>query len=378
MTPPAQFVPSSPFAGRLQEGERLLWEGMPDPRQFGLPKVVAGMLLVIPALPLVLLAESWKTGTPLVWLSVKTLVISTLTFVGMAIYLYQQSRSQAEAAAYALSNRRVFIRRLEMLTSQDWRPKIDEFALPALRPKLRMLGGGLGTITFGSPVWQYERAFRAIPEAAEVFALLTETRAALAGSDAAPSGPYYAQTKAKPTVPAPFALADLLRAGETLLWEGGMDQECLWREERWGMTALIVVLSAAGGVALFLNGWWSVMWQILILLGLAAAGYALTWYGCAKTANNRRYALTNQRVLVVKGANGSRPQTEERELRETAAMKLKAGRDGFGTVIFEKKTRFVWHGQGGTVETYEFSFKHIADAQAVFAQIQTARTQLKR
>lgn len=90
-------------------------------------------------------------------------------------------------------------------------------------------------------------------------------------------------------------------------------------------------------------------------------------------SRNRRYVLTNQRVLVVKGASGPRSHTEERELWETAAMKLKAGRDGFGTVIFEKKTRFVWHGQSGTVETYEFSFKHVADAQSVFEKIEAAR-----
>lgn len=374
MPPPAQFVPSSPFAGRLQEGERLLWEGMPDPRLFALPKVVVGLLVIIPVLPLMFLLESSRTGTPLVWLSVKTLAVSVFTFVVMAVYLYQQSRSQAQAAAYALSDRRVFIRRLERLTSQDWRPKIDEISLLAVQPKLRTLGGGRGTITFGGPVWQYERAFRAIPEAAEVFALLTEARAALAGPDAAPSGPYYAQTKAKPTAPAPFALADLLRAGETVLWEGGMSHTRYFWGQLGVMTFVAVVFSSLAGIFLALRGGWTPLWQGLIFVGLAAACYALAWFEGGSMARNRRYVLTNQRVLVVKGANGSRPQTEERELWETAAMKLKAGRDGFGTVIFEKKTRFVWHGQSGTVETYEFSFKHVADAQSVFEQIQAART----
>lgn len=375
--PPIQYAPPSPFAGRLQEGERLLWEGVPDTRLFALPKVVAGLLVIIPVLPLVLLAESWKTGTPLVWLSAKTLVVSVLVFVLMAVYLYQQSRSQAEAAAYALSNRRVFIRRMERLTSQDWRPRIDEFALPTLRPKLRTLGGGRGAITFGGPVWQYEKAFRAIPEAAAVFGLLTSARAALAGPSTALSGPYYAQTKTKPTAPAPSKIADGLRAGETILWEGGMDHARYFWGQIGMMTFVAVVFSSLAGIFLALRGGWTPLWQGLIFASLAAACYAVAWFEGGSMARNRRYILTNQRVLVVKGANGPRPQTDERELWETAAMKLKAGRDGFGTVIFEKKTRFVWHGQSGTVETYEFSFKAVADAQAVFAQIQTARLELK-
>ncbi len=377
MTPPAHSVPPSPFAGRLQEGERLLWEGTPDPRLFALPKIVTGLLVIIPVLPLVFLAESARTGTPLVWLSAKTLVVSVLTFVGMAVYLYQQSRSQAQAAAYALSDRRVFIRRLERLTSQDWRPRVDEFALPALRPKLRILGGGRGTITFGGPVWQYERGFRAIPDAAEVFALLTEARAALAGPGTAQSGPYYAQAKAKPTAPAPFSLADLLRAGETVLWEGGMDAATDRRAGAWALPGIAVVMAAIGGWILSWFGGWTWLWQTLIFVGSSAvvAAVARSDY---RSPNGPRYVLTSQRVLVLHGMKQGQPtKTEERELWETAAMKLKAGRDGFGTVIFEKKTRFVWHGQSGTVETYEFSFKHIADAGAVFAQIQAARTEMK-
>lgn len=378
MTPSAQFIPASAFAGRLQEGERLLWEGRPDPHLFALPKVVTGLLVIIPVLPLMLLAESWKTGTPLVWLSAKTLVVSVLVFGFMAVYIYQQSRSQAQTAAYALSNRRIFIRRLERLTSQDWRPRVDEISLLAVRPKLRTLGGGRGTITFGGPVWRYERAFRAIPEAAEAFARLTEARAALAGPDAAPSGPYYAQTKAKPAAPASFVIADGLRSGETVLWEGRMNHARYFQGQLAIMTFTGIVFSAMAGVFLSLRGGWTPLWQGLILVGFVAACYAIAWFEGGSMARNLRYILTSQRVLVVKGANGSRPQTDERELRETAAMKLKAARDGFGTVIFEKKTRFVWHGQSGTVETYEFSFKHVADAAAVFAQIQTARTQGKR
>ena len=374
MTPPAQSVPSSPFARRLQEGERLLWEGTPDPRLFALPKVLTGLLVIIPILPLVFLAESWKTGTPLVWLSVKTLVVSVLTFVGMAIYLYQQSRSQAQAAAYALSNRRVFIRRLERLTSQDWRPKIDEISLLSVQPKLRTLGGGRGTVTFGGPVWQYERAFRGISDAAEVFALLTEARAALAGPDAAPSGPYYAQTRAKLTAPVLFALADLLRAGETVLWEGGMDAATDRRAQTWALPVIALVMAAIGGWVLSWFGGWTWLWQALILGGSGAVVAAVT-RSDYRSPNGPRYALTSQRVLVLHGMKQGQPtKSEERELWETAAMKLKAGRDGFGTVIFEKKTRFVWHGQSGTVETYEFSFKHVADAQSVFEQIEAART----
>ena len=375
MTPPARSFAPSPFAGRLQEGERLLWEGTPNPRLFALPQFVTGLLVIIPILPLVFVVESWRTGTPLVWLSAKTLVVSVLSVVFMAVFLYRQGRSQAQTAACALSNRRVFIRRLERLTSQDWRPRVDEISLLVVQPKLKMLGGGRGTITFGRSVRKYEQAFRAIPDAAEVFALLTEAQAALAGPDTVPSGPYYAQTKTKPAAPTPLAIADSLRAAETVLWEGRMNHTRYFRGQLGMMTFTAVVFSAMAGGYLFTQGWWTALWQGLILVGFVAACYAVAWFEGGSMARNRRYILTNQRVLVVKNANALHLQTDERELRETAAMKLKAGRDGFGTVLFEKKTRFVWHGQSGTVETYEFSFKHVADAPAVFAQIQTARTE---
>lgn len=83
--------------------------------------------------------------------------------------------------------------------------------------------------------------------------------------------------------------------------------------------------------------------------------------------------MTNRRVLIIKNMSSSKPQIEERELPETQAMRLKHGRDGLGTIIFEKKTRFVWTGQSGTIETYEFSFKHIANAEAVYGLIQAAQ-----
>ena len=59
-------------------------------------------------------------------------------------------------------------------------------------------------------------------------------------------------------------------------------------------------------------------------------------------------------------------------LLETRSMRLKRGRNGFGTIIFEKITRLTG-ALGQDWETYEFSFQHIADVEMVFGLIQAAR-----
>lgn len=50
-------------------------------------------------------------------------------------------------------------------------------------------------------------------------------------------------------------------------------------------------------------------------------------------------------------------------------MRLKRGRNGFGTIIFEKITRLV----GQDLETYEFSFQQVADVEAVYGLIRAAQ-----
>lgn len=163
-------LPMPRFADRLQAGERLLWEGRPNYHWFIWPKVIAGSLLLLPFLPPLMYLESLRYGTPLIWLSFKTLFLSLLIYLGTIVYLYQQSKAQAQAAAYAFSNRRLFVRRLERLTSQDWRPCIDEIPLAGVRLHLRPLGGGFSTITLGASVLNYEKALRGIPDAGTVFA----------------------------------------------------------------------------------------------------------------------------------------------------------------------------------------------------------------
>lgn len=219
-------LPMPPFAERLQEGKRLLWEGRPDLRRFIQPKAVAIWLLSLPLIPLLVLLEDWKTSGGIPMTSPVSWTIAVGAWIIGSWFTTGQTRAQARTAAYALTNRRIFIRRLERLTSQDWRPRIDEISLGAVQPRLRSLGGDLGTITLGAPIWNYERALRAIPNAAAAFALLTEAQAALllpeAGSQQ-PSGPYYAHTKPQARSETAWKLEDLLRRGETILWQGNMD-----------------------------------------------------------------------------------------------------------------------------------------------------------
>lgn len=364
-------LPLPDFAARLGEGEELLWQGQPDPALFVWPQVLVGALLLLPILPMAFWLESLKTGAALTLRSPVTWVIMAVSWLVASGYASQEVRSQARIAGYALTNRRIFIRSLERQTSQDWRPRIDDYPLTTLRPRLLPLGGGRGSITFGFPLRRYELAFRGIADAAGVFARLTEARQALLGPEA--ETPYYQQ---KPTpLPSPEAapLTDHLRRGERILWQGRMDPAQHWRSERQGLIGLIVLVSLLGGDALYLGGWWTPLRQALLTAGVSLVSYPLAWAGTRRGARGREYALTNQRVLVIKDMGGGRRSVEERELRETAGMRLARGRDGFGTIIFEKKTRWVWHGQGATRETYEFSFKHIPEAETVYARIAAAR-----
>lgn len=362
-------LPMPSFTARLQEGEQILWQGQPDLRLFVWPKVIGGSLLALPLLPPIIWLESWRRGTPPAWTSAPTLIICVLTWVGVTAYLRQQAREQTRAAAYALTNRRIFIRRLERLTSQDWRLKVDEIPLTRVRPGLRILGGGRGTITLGTRLWEYEKALRGIAGAAEVFAQLTEARAALAGLES--EGPYYAKTNmAQPDVA--WTLGSLLRRGETILWQGQMDAATDARSGHWIVPIRALVLAAVGGGILSLFAGWTWPWQALILAASFAVVLPVARSDARTPGKRPEYALTDRRVLVIHNPQHRQPNVEERELPETADMRLVPGRDGYGTVIFEKKTRFVWHGQSGTVETYEFSFKHIADAKAVFAQVRAA------
>lgn len=364
-------MPMPSFAERLQEGEQLLWEGWPNVRRFVRPKAVAIWILSLPLIPFLVLLGVWKTSGSLTMTSPIFWIIAVGAWAFGSWVSTEPIRVQARMAAYAVTDRRIFIRRLERLTSQDWRPRIDEIPLGAVQPRLRSLGGDFGTITLGAPIWNYERALRGIPSAAAVFALLTEAQAMLPLPDmpGQTTGPYYAQTKPVAHPVTAWKLEDRLRRGETILWQGGMDAAWLERVERGRLIVLVVLASAAGGTILFLNGWWSPVWQALVVVGAAAIGYSLARLGYARTARNRRYALTSRRVFVIKNAAGKTPKIEERELPETDKMWLARERNGFGTIVFEKKTRIV----GNTVETYEFSFKHIADAEAVFGQIAAAR-----
>ena len=192
----AVLVTEPDFADRLQDGERILWQGVPDPALFNRPRLIAYSLILLPCLPVILWACAAKAHASLSLLSPLNGLLS-LALWPFACWLTAVTLAeQTPWAAYALTDRRVMIRRLQKLTSQQSRPRIDEHLLLSLRPRLSLGAGGTGTITFGFPASQYEQAFRAVPDAAAVFALLTDARAArLPGrSDA----PYQDARKAPP------------------------------------------------------------------------------------------------------------------------------------------------------------------------------------
>ena len=355
----------------MQEGERILWQGKPDPALFNRPRIVAYALILLPFMPLFVWAIAHKLGANLPLLSPLTGWISLGLWPFGCFCVTAGIGEQTPWAAYALSNRRVMIRRLERLTSKESRPKIEEFALTALKPRLQTSSGRVGTVTLGFRPWEYERAFRAIPDAADVFATLTEARAALAPGRA--DTPYYLE-QTSVSVSAPTAETYLQR-GETVLWSGGTDPATWWKTQRAAVIVLHLLIPAAIGTGLEVAGQWTPLSQALAFLP-ALALYPLWKAGTLRKVYTTQYVLTNRRVLVLKGR---RMRTlEERALAETGGMRLeKLDKNGIGTIVFEKHSNWVWHGQSGHKETYEYSFQHIPDAQTVFNQIAAARTARK-
>ena len=346
--PPARHsapMPMPRFADRLQDGECLLWEGRPSLHWFLWPKLMAGSLLLLPFLPPLLYLESLRGGTPLVWLSFKTVFVGSLAFLGMIAFLYQQGRAQAQTAAYAISNRRIFIRRLERLTSQDWRPRIDEIPLQSVQPGLRPLGGGFGTITLGAPLWNYEKALRGIPNAAAVFALLTEALAAVPEArtaEASASGPYYVSRENAAQPAAAWTPEEALRRGETVLWQGGVNAQADLRAGWWAIPFLALVMAALGGWILSWLGNWTWLWQSALLAGSLAIVLPIARRDGLTVSGRPTYVLTNRRVLIVKNAGKSGQKLEERELPPSVVTRSIAQlEDHLGITVLSRTTRSV-------------------------------------
>ena len=372
-------LPMPRFADRLQDGERLLWEGRPDARAFLASARTEAAGWSLPLFPMLLLIDCVLSGGRMSWLSLEFwLIPAGISLAGYWAF-YGQLAAQASAAAYALTNRRLFIQRMEELTSVDQRPRVDEIPLRSVRPRLRPLRSGeFGTISLGmswAVVYNTQRVLRAIPNAAAVFALLTEAKAANAEALPAeqPSGPYYAKADRTARAESAWTLSDTLRHGETVLWQGTVNAEAAWRAGWWIIPILATVMAAIGGFVLWGFGVWTWVWQILTFGGSLAIVFPIARRDSLAGSGRPMYVLTNRRVFVVKDAGNRGQEIEERELPELVNTRLKRGKNGFGTIIFEKKTRFIGTGRGGTIETYEFSFEHIADAEAVSILIQAAQ-----
>ncbi len=347
--------PMPRFADRLQDGERLLWEGRPDVRVFIRSVRTEIAWLLLPLIPLILLLEYGICWGVMPWSSPVTWACPGILWVIGWFALTITVPAQAQTAAYALTDRRLFIQRLESLTSQDWRPRIDEIPLQSIRPGLRLTGNGFGTIALGASwaaVYNTQRELRAISDAAAVFALLTQAQAAV---PEAPQKTAWTQD-------------DALRHGEIILWQGEMDPTTDRREGLWVIPVMALVMAAIGGAILYEIGQWSWLWQGLIFAGSLVIVVPIANSDRKSPAARPSYALTNQRVLILM-LSPSGPQIMERELPETRNMRLKRGQNGVGTIIFEKITRLV----GQDLETYEFSFQQIADVEAVYGMIQAAQ-----
>jgi len=358
------------FARHLQDGETLLWQGKPRVGTFVWFKTLRDLPLIAPFLLLAIWLESLRPGSAIKLGSAGFWCVSLIAYVGSAWYLYRETRLQAQYTDYALTNRRILIRHLVTLPTQEKRPKVEEFALSRLRPRLILGPGGNGTITFGLPLLRYDLAFHALPDAAAVFARLQDARSRL--SPAPSEGPYYVKPQSA-ALPA-FDIREHLRHGETVLWQGQPNAQAYLRRVLPGeVLSGLFLVALFGGLGMALVGWFTLpRFGLLLAAGGIVTAPLIVW-AYTQQAARLSYGVTSQRVLIVKRAQSGLATLEEKELAQTQGMRLVYGPNGTGTIIVEKRSKFIWHGQGGTVVTVEFSLKCIDEAAWVFRLIAQAR-----
>lgn len=359
------------FARHLQDGETLLWQGKPQVSTFVWFKALRDLPLIVPVLLLAIWLESlrpggfaFKFGSTAFW------CVSLIAYAGSAWYLVRETRRQAQYTCYALTNRRIFIRHLVTLPTQEKQLRVEDFSLIRLRPRLILWPSGSGTVTFGFPLQRYDLAFRALPEAAAIFRLVQEARSPL--SPATSAGPYY--VKSQSASPPAFNVTEHLRYGEETLWQGKPNAQAYLRQvlPREVLSGIFLV-ALFGGLGMALLGWFTwLRFGLLVAAGAILAAPLIAWVYTQKVAL-LSYQVTSQRVIIVTMARSGLAALEERGLAQTQGMRLVSGPNGTGTVVIEKRSKFIWHGQSGTVVTVEFSLKCIDNAAQVLSLITQAR-----
>lgn len=320
------------YAPYFQSDEEVLWQGRPDRHELGAVAEVAKgapMLLMLGwgGFMLYLVISDGGVPAPILWgfggiIAVWMLIAFYIGFGKALISLRRLRRTE-----YVITSRRI-LRRMGRVVDG-----LDRRSMP--RPYLRKGAMHFGTITFGAGVDRdayYTRhpslalaasfELRAIPEAAKVLRILTQT-----------------EVSALPVKP----LSDLpfipLEEGERLLWQGHPEQGSFpltftmtVNNEKFPVGIWFTLLPAVL-MAVFiwqrlpLDAWlaacpfWGAMVYGLYCLGL----FSLRIH---RQMNREEYAITDRRVLRRMKSSTS----EYRPTREDVIF-LAQGRDGCGTLV---------------------------------------------
>ena len=359
------------FDSHLQPNEYILWQGEPNAAAYAAPKTLRDLLIALPVITLFVFFEfhrrTLKPGSPIWW----ALLLGGAAFTAKT--MYENAKGEAWSTSYALTNRRVLVRHVVTLPTRDVRVKVDTISLARLNPKLLAPFQGVRTIVFGTSGFDYAIAFRAISDAEIVYQQLVDARATI--SPLPEEIPYYT-AKSTPRQPPVFDIQERLRDDEAVLWQGQPQARGYVRLRLPAeFTSLVFLIGLFGGM--FLSYIHMFTWQLWIeaLAAISILSLPLTIRALKTAAVSRMYVVTNQRVVILTRDLSGNTKLDDRELRETRAMKFIKGSSGTATIEIEKRRRFIWHGMGGTVVTTEFSLKSIENASDVFAVIEGARRQ---
>jgi hypothetical protein len=174
------------------------------------------------------------------------------------------------------------------------------------------------------------------------------------------------------------SFGSLLLPGERLLWEGSPDVNAFSLRGAWFLLPFSILW---GGFALF--------WEASVLTSRAPGVFAL-WgipfvlaglyliFGripvARREARRTRYAITDQRVLLLRGAFGQ--QVTEIDLKDVPSPQLERGRRGIGTISFGPAPSAFRAPPGWpTLGMYAQppAFLTIPDAERVYRILQDAR-----
>ena len=354
-------VPGYPFV-ELQPGEVLLYDRRPNPSAYARRRAgVAVWFGIILAAIMI-----WPVWTAPISVIATMVFVIVVVFAGMTLVRYRVEVTNGRSTRYVITNWRVAIQHVEVLGGTE-RARLAkaEFPLSTIKPRLRLGARGFGRVDLGIPKF----SLRDIPDAQLVFDALSAA-CAEASTEGAAAVPGIDREMAEWS----RTSGVVLRVGEQIQWYGVPVAWAYVRSEATIWVALTGIVGACIAASYGLAVGW------VPAIGICALSWAFSWSGAIGSsllrARNLDYYVTNQRVIIRKSTLG-RVNVTDRELRETADMKMMRKGKGVGTLVLDKHSKLRFHGHFVSYSVDEFTFHTIPEPEQVAGLVASLRGQIR-